>query len=71
MHAAAVQTRLELLIRRQVGNVHNRIRPVRPVGAIPARARRRTGHQAAVIAPVEADPRSPLSDLILQVGGLN
>jgi len=69
MHAAAEQTGFELLIRCDIGNVHDRVGPVRPVEAISARARRWAGDQAAVVAPIESDPWPPLSDLILKMGG--
>src|ERR1039458_206031 len=39
MHAPAVESRLELLSRRQTGNVHYRVGPIRPVRAIASRAR--------------------------------
>src|SRR5271166_1096592 len=70
MHAAAVQPSFELLIGRELGNIHYRVSSVRTVVAIAARARNRTRDQAAVEAPVETDPGSPFSDLILQVRGL-
>ena len=47
-----------------------RVRSVRPVRAVSSRARRRAGHQTAVVAPVEADPRCVLLGLVLQVSGL-
>ena len=70
MHAPAVESRLELLIGREAGDIHDRVGPVRPVGAIASRARHRAGHQAAVVAPVEAEPRAASSRLVLQVRGL-
>src|ERR1035438_5550714 len=69
VHAAAIESRLKLLIGRQVGHVHDAIRPVGTIVAIAAGARHGTRHQAAVVAPVEADPRSPLPWLVLQVSG--
>src|ERR1700688_611588 len=68
--APAEQSCLELLIRRQFGNIHNRVSPVRPVVAITARARCGTGDQTAVITPIETNPGSPLGKLILQVSCL-
>ncbi len=44
--------------------------PFGPFGAITARARYGTGHQAAIVAPVEAHPGSALERLVLQVSGL-
>ena len=61
MDAPAVESALELLIGRQAGNVHDAVGSVRPVGAIASGARHRTGHQAAVVTPVEAEPREPSS----------
>ena len=71
MHASAVEPGLELLIRGQAGNVHNRVGAVRPIGAVAARARYRARHQAAVVSPVEANPgHSLIRRLVLQVSGL-
>src|SRR5690348_7781338 len=59
MNASAKQASLELLIRRQAGNIHG-------IDAIAERNRAR--HQPAVVSPVEADPGSALPWLILHMG---
>src|SRR5580658_10171900 len=70
MHAPAVEASLILLIGREARNVHHAVGSIWSVGAIfAAGARYRTGHQAAVITPVEADPRELLRWLVLQVPG--
>ena len=67
--AAAIEAGLELLIRRQTGNIHDGIGPIRAIGAISTSARHRASHQAAVVSPVEAQPRPPFPRLVLQMGG--
>src|SRR6202035_5138065 len=42
----------------------------RAVSAVASRARNRTGHQTAVIPPVEAEPGAGLPSLVLHVGCL-
>jgi hypothetical protein len=44
--------------------------PSRTVSTVASSARSRAGHQAAVIPPVEADPRAVLPGLVLQVSRL-
>src|SRR5580704_10856763 len=70
MHAAEEQACLKLLIRREIGHIDDRIRSVRAVEAIASGARHGTSHQAAVVAPVKAEPRAGLPGLVLQVCGL-
>ncbi len=67
MNAAAVKARLKLLVERKVRNIHDGIRAVRSVIAIAACTGNGTSNEAAVIAPVEPDPRPALPRLILQV----
>ena len=69
MHAAAVEPSFELLIGREVGDVHHGVGPTGSVGDSAPGAGHRAGHQPAVIAPVEADPRGVLHRLVLQVRG--
>ena len=72
MHGAAKQSGLKLLIRTESGDIHD-VRPARaagpsrPIGAIASRTRNRAGYQTAIIPPVEAEPRSALPWLILQM----
>ena len=79
MHASAEKPGLEFLVCRQrhavgVGHVDRRL-PVqrRRLRAVVTRAYtvagHRAGHQPAVIAPVEAQPRAALPRLVLNVGG--
>src|ERR1700683_5349694 len=71
MHAPAEESCLELLIRSQAADIHYCAGPIRPVRAIgSSRAGYRTRHQAAIVAPVEAQPRPALPRLVLQVRGL-
>src|ERR1700733_13781377 len=70
MHASAIESCFELLIRRDPGYVHRGVGAIWPVRAIPSRARHRTGDQTAIVAPVEAEPRPFLPGLVLQVSGL-
>ena len=63
------ESSLELLVGRQTGDIHDGIGPVWTIGAISARARHRTSYEAAIKAPVEADPRQLLRRLVLQVPG--
>ena len=67
MNAPAVKTAFELLIRRQVGDIHHAVGSIRPVRAITPRAWYRTSHLTAVITPVEAEPRSLFERLVLQM----
>ena len=60
---------LELLVRGQAGNIHDGVGPVRPIGAIAARAGHGACHQAAIVAPVEAHPGAALERLVLHVSG--
>ena len=60
MDAPAVEPAFELLIGREVGDIHDGVGPVRSIGAIASGAWHRTGDQAAVITPVEAEPRGLL-----------
>src|SRR5580698_4054029 len=69
MHASAIQSALELLIRRQTGNIHDRIGPVRAIHAISAGAWHFTSHLAAVVVPIETEPRPSFPGLVLQMSG--
>src|SRR5579862_2079816 len=75
MHGAAEQAGLELLIGADAGHVYYVSAPGTagsqwPIGAIASRARNRTSDKAAVITPVETEPRPALPPLILQMGRL-
>ena len=59
MDATANQSRLELLVWRQAG-ASTMVSVPLAVVAVASGARHRAGHQTAVIAPVEADPRTRL-----------
>src|ERR1700761_1542371 len=67
MHAPAVEASFELLVGRQARYVHNRVRAVWPISAIPSRAGPWPGNQAAVVSPVEAEPWTILAELILHM----
>ena len=71
MDATAEDPPCELLIRRQIGNIHYSVSSIWSIGAIfAACAGHGTGNQTAVITPVEAEPRGLLRRLVLQVSGL-
>src|ERR1700728_2201124 len=70
MHAAAVKPALELLVGRQVGNVHHRVASTGSVGAsFASGAGHRASHQTAVKTPVETDPWELCRRLVLHVPG--
>ena len=69
VNAATKESRLELLIWRQRGNVDDRVSPIGTVIAISSSARHRTRNQTAIMAPVEAQPRTPLPRLVLHMSG--
>src|ERR1035438_5100583 len=66
---AAEESSLELLIRAQPGDINNGIRAVGTVVAVASGARHRPGNQAAIVAPIEAEPWTSLRGLILHVSG--
>jgi len=70
MYRAAEETRLELLIRAETGNVDDGVGAVGSVVAVTACARCRPGDQTTVVAPVEAEPGPALPGLVLEMGGL-
>src|ERR1700690_669946 len=70
MDPIARQSSLELLVWAQPGDIDRRVVTHRAVGAVAAGTGRRASHQAAVIPPVEGEPRPVLPRLVLQVGGL-
>src|ERR1035441_2120742 len=67
MHAAAKESGLKLLIGRKPRKINGGIGSIRPVVAMATRAWHLSGHLAAVVAPGEAEPRSVLPGLVLQV----
>src|SRR6202161_29948 len=69
MDAVASQSRLELLIRAWPRRIHSRVCARRAVCTVTSGTRRRASNEAAVIAPVEADPRTNFPRLVLHVTG--
>src|SRR5580658_6349311 len=67
VHAPAIKSAFELLIRRQIRNVHYGVGPVRAIHAISPGAWHLAGYHSAVVVPVEAKPRSLLPGLVLQM----
>src|ERR1700679_1854939 len=69
IHGPAIKSAFELLIRRQVGNIHHGIAAIRPIRAISAGTWHFARHHSAVIVPVETQPWSPLPRLVLHMSG--
>src|ERR1700733_2767474 len=67
MHRTAKQSRLELLVRTKPRDITHGVAAAWSVGAVASRAWSRPRHQAAVIPPVEAEPRASLPGLVLHV----
>src|SRR6202142_1859552 len=69
VNCAAEKPRLKLLVRREDRGVHNRVAAERAIRAVSTGAGDRPGHEAAVVSPIEADPRAALCELVLQMSG--
>src|ERR1700733_9241943 len=67
MHRTAKQSRLELLVRTKPRDITHGVAAAWSVGAVASRAWSRPRHQAAVIPPIEAEPRASLPGLVLHV----
>src|ERR1035437_10175427 len=68
--AAAEESGLKLLVGSQVGDVDDGARAIGSIVAIASGAGHRAGDKAAIVTPVEAEPRTLFPGLILQVGRL-
>src|SRR5208283_2733510 len=68
--ARAKESCFILLVGSKVGSIYDGVGPVRSVCTISPSARHGACYQAAVVAPIKAEPRPVLLGLILQVSGL-